>query len=56
MPLYHKQLLAYTLANKLTVRLLNLPADAKLGMEAIRAAGFFAAVDVTRLEGYPHLV
>lgn len=30
-------------------------ADAKLGMEAIKAAGFMAAVDVTQLEGYPHL-
>mmetsp|Transcript_36118 Transcript_36118/g.80374 ORF Transcript_36118/g.80374 Transcript_36118/m.80374 type:complete len:210 (+) Transcript_36118:165-794(+) len=30
--------------------------DAKLGMEAIRRAGFMAAVDVTVLEGYPHLV
>ncbi len=30
--------------------------DAVLGMEAIRAAGFLAAVDVTKLQGYPHLV
>ncbi|KAL6764533.1 HAD-like domain-containing protein [Haematococcus lacustris] len=30
--------------------------DAKLGMEAITAAGFMAAVDVTVLPNYPHLV
>ncbi|KAJ9531123.1 hypothetical protein QJQ45_000850 [Haematococcus lacustris] len=30
--------------------------DAKLGMEAIAAAGFMAAVDVTVLPNYPHLV
>ena len=29
--------------------------DAVLGMEAIRRAGFLAAVDVTALEGYPKL-
>ena len=29
--------------------------DAVLGMEAIQSAGFLAAVDVTKLPGYPHL-
>lgn len=29
-------------------------ADAKLGMEAIRAAGFLAAIDVTVFPDYPH--
>lgn len=28
--------------------------DAKLGIQAIHAAGYLAAVDVTLLEGYPH--
>jgi beta-phosphoglucomutase-like phosphatase (HAD superfamily) len=29
--------------------------DAKLGLQAIRAAGYKLAVDVTLLEGYPHI-
>ena len=30
--------------------------DARLGLESIRAAGYLAGIDVTALEGYPHLV
>lgn len=30
--------------------------DAVLGMQAIRAAGFMAAIDVTQIPGYPELV
>jgi HAD superfamily hydrolase (TIGR01509 family) len=30
--------------------------DAKLGMEAIKAAGFLQAIDVTEWAGYPKLV
>jgi HAD superfamily hydrolase (TIGR01509 family) len=29
--------------------------DAELGMQAIEAAGFLAAINVTKLEGYPHI-
>jgi beta-phosphoglucomutase-like phosphatase (HAD superfamily) len=30
--------------------------DAPLGMQAIKAAGFLKAVDVTKMPGYPKLV